>query len=197
VTAQGSPGNPQRPFTHALKGAATGNVFQHFQPTTMTAVSAPKVLARLKEVCDQVHKDAKDPDHRHNALRELMALFRVEDAFPGRNGRIGDKTEVMRELKDKTSFDECVKCVIEIADDSVQHAKTILQGTDAHARSQELNVKDMAAKLYDHACDMSAHFFLFFLNLALTSGLPPCIFIAAWPDTIHRLASYLSTFSDS
>jgi hypothetical protein len=156
----------------------------------MTAASAPKVLARLKEVCDQVHKDAKDPDHRHNALLELKNLF----CKPGRNGRIGDKADVLKELKDRTSFDECVKCVIEIADDSAQHAKTILQGTDTHARSQELNVKDMAASLYDPTL-LHADCARFYLSVSSPTGLPHCIFTAAWPDTI--LTSYLNTFSDS
>jgi hypothetical protein len=62
---------------------------------------------------------------------------------------IGNKQRVLGELKDTQSFNECVKLVLEIADDSMQHSRTILQaaGKD-HDRGLELEAKNIAASLY-------------------------------------------------
>ncbi len=62
---------------------------------------------------------------------------------------IGKKENVVRELKDKQSFDDCMKLVLEIADDREQHSKTILLAAGrTHERGIELQVKDIAASLY-------------------------------------------------
>ena len=107
-------------------------------------------LARLVEVCTPTHRDSQDPDHRHNALHALKLLL----SAPGQSAieSIGNKDQIVKELKDVKSFDECVKLVLEIADDKAQHARTILQaaGRD-HDRQLELEVKNIAASLYDPA----------------------------------------------
>ena len=107
-------------------------------------------LARLREVCTTTHKDSLDPDHRHNALTALKLLL----SPPGQSMQsscesIGNKENVVRELKDKQSFDDCMKLVLEIADDREQHSKTILLAAGkTHERGIELQVKDIAASLY-------------------------------------------------
>ncbi len=104
-------------------------------------------LTRLREVCTPTHQDSRDPDHRHNALTALKLLL----SAPGQSicESIGNKQRVLGELKDTQSFNECVKLVLEIADDSMQHSRTILQaaGKD-HDRGLELEAKNIAASLY-------------------------------------------------
>jgi hypothetical protein len=103
-------------------------------------------LKRLVEVCTQTHKDSKDPDHRYNALHALKLLL----STPGQMGpeSIGKKEDVLSELKDLDSFTQCVRLVLEIADDAVPHSQIILEavGKD-HDRQQELEVKSYAASL--------------------------------------------------
>jgi hypothetical protein len=107
-------------------------------------------LARLRQVCTPTHQDSRDPDHRHNALTALKLLL----SPPGQSMQsscesIGNKENVVRELKDNSSFDECVKLVLEIADDREQHSRTILQAAGrTHERGIELEVKNIAASLY-------------------------------------------------
>ena len=105
-----------------------------------------RVLARLIEVCTSTHKDAQDPDHRHNALLDLKHLL----STPGQQseGSIGNKDHILKELKDHSCFTECVRRVLEIADDKEAHARIILQaaGRD-HDRQQEIEVKNLAASL--------------------------------------------------
>ena len=111
-----------------------------------TGVHKICVLARLTEVCTPTHKDGQDPDHRHNALLELKHLL----SAPGQptSESVGSKEQVLRELKDLSSFNDCVKRVLEIADDKEAHARIILMaaGRD-HDRQQELEVKNLAASL--------------------------------------------------
>ena len=111
-----------------------------------TGVHKIGVLARLTEVCTPTHRDAQDPDHRHNALLELKHLL----SAPGQptSESVGSKEQVLRELKDLSSFNDCVKRVLEIADDKEAHARIILMaaGRD-HDRQQELEVKNLAASL--------------------------------------------------
>jgi hypothetical protein len=105
-------------------------------------------LARLVEVCNYTHKDSQDPDHRYNALHALKLLL----STPGQTGpeSIGKKEALLSELKDLDSFTECVRLVLEIADDAKPHSYIILQAVEAgmdHNRQQELEVKSTAASL--------------------------------------------------
>jgi hypothetical protein len=113
-----------------------------------TNIRDVRVLARLIEICTPTHKDAQDPDHRHNALLDLKHLLTAPGDTTDRS--IGKKDQIIRELKDHSCFTECVRRVLEIADDKEAHARIILQaaGRD-HDRQQELEVKNLAASLYD------------------------------------------------
>ena len=117
---------------------------------TMAAanVREVRVLARLKEVCTATHKDAQDPDHRHNALLDLKHLLTTPGQMEDES--IGSKDKILQELKDPSCFHDCITLVLEIADDLQPHAKIILQaaGRD-HDRQQELEVKNLAASLYN------------------------------------------------
>lgn len=103
-------------------------------------------LKRLVEVCTATHKDAKDPDHRHNALHALKLLLSTPGQTSGES--IGNKEHILSELKDLNSFNECLRLVLEIADDAQPHSHNILcaEGKD-HERTLEVEVKCNAANL--------------------------------------------------
>jgi hypothetical protein len=103
------------------------------------------VLHRLIEVCTSTHPDSQDPDHRHNALMDLKALI----CTPGNSIYIGEKQKILCELKDHHGFENCLRRVLEIADDKESHAKLILQAIGKnHERQLELEVKNVASSLY-------------------------------------------------